>query len=96
MSPTAAANWQVLVGGVLFLLTSAYWLRGLVRVGTVLGALALITGAVVRLANGPLALYEGMTWVLYASAVLTLVSAVRRWLGGTDADAHPPRGGTHV
>lgn len=77
MSPSSP-QWHVLLAGVLWLLAAFFLETGLVRLGMILGGLFLAAGAVVRLAGGALAVYEATSWMVYVSAVVILVGAVRR------------------
>jgi hypothetical protein len=84
MSPSSA-NWLVFVGGIALILVGWVNSTGLARIGWMLGGLALALGAVVRLLDGPIALYEAITWLIWLGGALVVGALIKRvWFTETE------------
>ena len=79
MSPFLS-NALVAAAALVFTVGAWMYFEGLVRIGAVIGGLATIFGALVRMRGGALAIYEATTWVMWLGAVVVVVGLCRQWM----------------
>ena len=79
MSPFLS-NGLVAVGALVFTVGAWLYFVGLVRLGAVIGGIAMVLGALVRMRGGSLAAYEATTWLTWLGVVVLVVGLCRQWV----------------